>query len=209
MAEYHLLTLWRIEAPLEQVFEAVADTLSWPDWWPSVRGVEQTVNGNVDGIGNVRRYTWQGRPPYRIVFEVHATRIKKQVAIEGRAQGDLEGIGRWKFSRQGSISVVSYEWHVRSTRWWMNLIAPLARAVFIRNHAQIMSQGGKALARRLNAPRVKIENIDLMSITIRPRVTPRISAKADTLNTTANGRCSRQWFNGLGSQLHRSRRRPV
>jgi hypothetical protein len=176
MAEYHLLTVWRIEAPLEKVYAAIENSLCWPEWWPSVRKVEQTADGDEKGINSVRRYSWQGKLPYRVVFDVRATRIDKLVAIEGTAQGDLEGIGCWKFSRQGSISIVQYEWHVRSHRWWMNLIAPVARSIFIRNHEQIMSQGGKALAHLLSAPLAGQESTDLMAIPVAPRsVTRRVA----------------------------------
>jgi hypothetical protein len=47
----------------------------------------------------------------------------------------------------------------------MNLMAPVARAMFVRNHAQIMAQGGRALARRLNAPVPQQEHIDLSAST--------------------------------------------
>ena len=163
MAEYHLLTIWRIEAPLDEVYAAIEDSLRWPDWWPSVRKVEQLADGNARGIDSVRRYAWQGKLPYRVVFDVRATRIEHNVAIDGVATGDLDGSGHWRFSSQGKLSVVHYEWHVHSKRWWMNLVAPVARAIFVRNHAQIMVQGGKALARRLKAPLVGQENTDLMA----------------------------------------------
>jgi len=163
MAEYHLLTIWRIEAPLEDVYAVIENSLCWPDWWPSVRKVEQLAAGNTNGIDSVRRYVWQGRLPYRVVFDVRATRIEQNIAIEGIATGDLDGSGRWKFSSQGKLSVVYYEWHVHSKRWWMNLVAPVARTIFVRNHAQIMVQGGKALAQLLKAPLAGQENIDLMA----------------------------------------------
>jgi hypothetical protein len=79
------------------------------------------------------------------------------------AQGDLEGIGRWHFLNEGAVSVVRYEWHVRSTRWWMNLIAPFARSMFIRNHGVLMRQGAEGLARLLDAPLVSQESIDMMA----------------------------------------------
>ncbi len=167
MAEYHLLTVWRIEAPLQEVFAAIEDTLRWPDWWPSVRKVDQTFAGDARGIGSMRRYVWQGRLPYRVVFDVCATRIDDLAALEGVATGDLAGTGHWRFSSQGKLSIVHYEWRVHSKRWWMNLVAPLARAIFIRNHAQIMAQGGKALARLLKAPLVSQENIDLMALAVK------------------------------------------
>ena len=163
MAEYRLLTIWRFDAPLEVVFATIQDSLRWPEWWPGAQAVEQTAAGDANGINSVRRYAWQGELPYRIEFEVRTTRIEKEVAIEGSARGDLEGFGRWHFSRQGTVSVVRYEWHVRSTRWWMNVSAPLARSVFIRNHALVMEQGGKGLARRLGVALLGQENTDLMA----------------------------------------------
>ena len=101
MADYRLLTIWRIEAPLAAVYSAIQNSLGWPDWWPGVQKVEQVTAGDADGIDNVRRYFWKGTLPYRIVFDIRATRIENLVAIEGTAEGDLDGIGRWHFSRQG------------------------------------------------------------------------------------------------------------
>ena len=163
MAEYRLLTIWRIEAPLEAVYAAIHNSPHWPVWWPGVQKVEEVTAGDASGINSVLRYVWQGQLPYRMVFEVRATRIEKCVAIEGAVQGDLEGVGRWHFISEGAVSVVQYEWHVRSTRWWMNLIAPFARSMFIRNHGILMRQGAEGLARQLGAPLVAQESIDLMA----------------------------------------------
>lgn len=169
MAEYRLLTIWRIQAPLDEVYAAIHNSLRWPDWWPGVQKVEQVAAGDADGINSVWRYSWQGQLPYRVVFEVYATRIERLVAIEGTTRGDLEGIGRWHFSRQDAVSIVRCEWHVRSTRWWMNLIAPVARSMFIRNHARVMAQGGAGLARLLRSSLVGQETFDLMAKTVPPK----------------------------------------
>ncbi len=155
MAEYRLLTIWCIEAPLEDVYAAIHNALRWPDWWPGVQAVEQLAPGDANGVDSVLRYAWQGELPYRLEFEVCATRIEALVAIEG--------VARWHFSRQGPLSVVRYDWHVRSTRWWMNVLALLARSIFIRNHARLMAQGGEGLARLLDSPLIGQESIDLMA----------------------------------------------
>jgi len=162
VAEYHFLTIWRIEAPLTNVYAAILDALHWPDWWPGVQSVELLAAGDADAIDSVCRYSWKGKLPYELMFEVRATRIENLVAIEGIAQGDLEGAGRWTFSAQGAASVVRFEWHVRTTRWWMNLIAPLARSIFNSNHALAMRRGGEGLACLLGSPLAGIEHIDLM-----------------------------------------------
>ena len=48
----------------------------------------------------------------------------------------------------GATAVV-FEWRVRTTRWWMNLLAPLARPAFRWNHDRLMRAGGRGLAGRL------------------------------------------------------------
>jgi hypothetical protein len=163
VVEFRLLSIWHIKAPLEDVYAAIRDLLHWPDWWPGVREVALLKPGDGNGINSVWHASWQGQLPYRIQFDVRATRIEELVAIEGTAHGDLEGGGEWRFSRWGPVSVVRCEWHVRSNRWWMNLLAPLARSMFIRNHGRIMAQGGAALARRLKSPLMGQENIDLLA----------------------------------------------
>ena len=167
--EYRLLTIWRIDAPLEQVYAAIHDSPSWPGWWLGIRKVELLAPGDSDGVNSISRYSLRGCLPYRLVFEVCATRIEKEVAIEGLARGDLEGLGRWYFARKGAVSIVRCEWYVRSTRWWMNLIAPMARPLFIRNHEQIMARGAKGLARLLERPLLSQKSFDLMAKTAQKR----------------------------------------
>ena len=170
MAEFCLQSTWRIKAPLEDVYATVLDSLCWPDWWPGAEKVDVLASGDADGIGSVRRYAWQGKLPYRLVVDVRVTQIEPMVAIEGYAKGDLEGVGRWYFSSQGSVSVVCFEWHVRLTRRWMTLISPLARPAFIRNHALIMAQGGAGLARELQAPLLDKCTVDLQAKAALPMV---------------------------------------
>lgn len=45
MAEYRLLTIWLIKAPLEEVYAAIHNSLRWPDWWPGMQKVEEVAAG--------------------------------------------------------------------------------------------------------------------------------------------------------------------
>jgi len=163
MAEYHLLSTWQIEAPLDEVYGAIHDSLNWPEWWPGLQDVAERAPGDAGGIGSSRRYTWQGALPYVVEFEVRTTRIETLRHIEGLALGDLEGSGCWRFCQQGALCVVQFEWHVRTTKWWWRALEPLARPAFIRNHGLLMAQGAAGLAHRLDARLVSEENIDLLA----------------------------------------------
>lgn len=151
MAEFRFVTLWSIEAPLEAVCDAIEHSLDWPQWWQGVEQVEELAPGDARGIGSVRRYTWKGRLPYRLTFDVRVTRMEALTMVEGVASGEVEGVGRWSFIREGTVTIARYEWQVRITPLWMRAIAPFARPVFRWNHNVIMRQGGVGLAQRLNA----------------------------------------------------------
>lgn len=149
--DYRFVTIWHIEAPLEVVCEAIYDSLSWPQWWRSVEKVEELSSGDSGGVGSMRRYFWRGRLPYRLTFDICVSHLEPLARIEGVASGDVEGRGLWTFSVDGNVTVVRFEWQVRTTPVWMNWLAPLARPFFKWNHDTSMRQGGAALAHRLNA----------------------------------------------------------
>lgn len=151
MTEFHFVTVWRIEAPLPQVCDAISQCMHWPRWWKGVEKVEEIDLGDENGIGSLRRFTWRGRIPYRLTFDVRVIRIIPLNVVEGIASGQVEGVGCWCFSREGLITVVRYNWKVRTNQRWMNIIAPIARPLFKWNHNQVMRQGAEGIARLLNA----------------------------------------------------------
>jgi hypothetical protein len=158
MAEYRLLTVWRFDAPLEAVYAAVCEPLCWPEWWPDARDVEQLRAGTVDGVGRLFHCVWQGRLPYRLDFDLLTTRMEPPRFVEGEVVGDLEGCGRCAFAREGALTVVRHEWHVRTTRPWMNLLEPCVRPLFERNHAIAMRHAGAGLAARIGAHLLAVEH---------------------------------------------------
>jgi uncharacterized protein YndB with AHSA1/START domain len=157
--EYRFSTIWRIDAPVQEVWAAIHDSARWPEWWNNVERVDQLQAGSDQGVGAVQRYTWKGWLPYRLVFDMRVTRVDPLVALEGEASGDVEGAGRWSFSSDGrNLTVVRYDWCVHTNRAWMNALAPLLRPVFQWNHDAVMREGGAALARRLDARLLGIEH---------------------------------------------------
>lgn len=150
MAEYSFVTIWRHRAPIEAVYDAIADSLRWPEWWATVTRVVEIAPGDVaSGVGNVRRYTFKGSLPYTLSFDLEVTAMARPRTLAGRAAGELEGTGVWTLTEEDGLTVARYDWNVRTTRWWMNLLAPLARPVFKANHDIVMRAGAKGLCSRL------------------------------------------------------------
>jgi Polyketide cyclase / dehydrase and lipid transport len=151
MADYRFLTTWCIDAPIERVFEAIDDAASWPRWWKGVTRADLVEEGDADGVGRLWRFTWRSRLPYDLSFDSRVVRREPPHLLEGHADGELVGVGRWRLY-DGPGTAVVYEWNVRTAREWMNRAAPVARPLFAWNHNAVMRQGGEGLARLLGAP---------------------------------------------------------
>jgi hypothetical protein len=151
MSDYVFVTRWRIGAPIERVFTRIQDADGWPSWWRGVREVRVIEAGGSDGIGRVFRTTWRSRLPYDLTFNARTVRHEPPRAIEVRAFGELEGQGRWELSPEGEATDVTYHWTVAANKWWMRLLAPVARPLFRWNHDAIMRWGGQGLASVLGA----------------------------------------------------------
>ena len=151
MAQYRLASIWQLVAPIEKVWEAIYESRAWPEWWPYVASVVDIEAGDANGLGAVRRYTWRSRLPYRLTFDMQVTRVDRPYRLEGRTRGDLQGQGLWHLDTADGATRVRYDWSVTTTRFWMNLMAPLARPVFTWNHHIVMRAGGLGLAERVKA----------------------------------------------------------
>ena len=151
MSEYRFVTIWKIDSTLENVWDELYHSENWPRWWKGVLSVDKLAPGDENGVGTVSRYTWQSRLPYKLTFEMRATRVEPMSLLEGVALGDLDGKGIWRFSTDGPVTIARYDWNVRTTKWWMNLLAPIAGPIFKWNHNVIMNWGAQGLAKRLNS----------------------------------------------------------
>jgi hypothetical protein len=151
MATYTFVTIWAIDAPLEDVWNEIRHAELWPTWWRGVESVVELKRGDKSGVGSVHRYIWKSRLPYRLTFEMETVRVEPMSLIEGMATGELAGKGLWRFSPDGPVTIVRYDWEVQTTKLWMNLLSPLARPLFKWNHDVIMEWGAAGLKKRLAA----------------------------------------------------------
>jgi uncharacterized protein YndB with AHSA1/START domain len=152
MADYEFVSHWDIDSPVERVYSAIEDADSWPGWWRGVLSSVELTPGDADGIGSIRRTVWKSALPYKLEFDSEVVRIEKNKLIEVRAFGQLDGQGLWQLESDGdNKTLVRYDWTVKTTKPWMNLLSPLARPLFQWNHDIIMRWGDDGLKRYLAA----------------------------------------------------------
>lgn len=149
------MTGWRFRAPVDVVFDRLADIARYPQWWQGVRSTTRLKMGDDGGVGETWRQVWRSRLPYDLVFDTEVIRVARPNVIEVRATGELAGSGVWALTESGDITTVTYSWTVRTTRPWMNLLAPIARPIFKWNHDYAMANGGRGLALLLGAPQIQ------------------------------------------------------
>ncbi|MBB5533988.1 SRPBCC family protein [Rhizobium giardinii] len=147
--EFHLVTEWILDASVEDVWRVLNAPEAWPDWWPSVKQVDVLREGDQAGIGSVLRLRWSTALPYELTFEMQTARVEPLSTIEGRATGELEGIGRWTLRSEGSKCHVRYDWIVHVTKPWMVILSFILKPVFRWNHNIVMERGRRGLVRQL------------------------------------------------------------
>jgi hypothetical protein len=157
MADYHYVSTWQLQAPIEQVWAALNDLEHLPVWYAGVQQARELAPRRPSGRRPPVRYVIKGRLPLRLAFEATTTRSVPPRDQELRAEGELAGIGRWSLDQHGQVTTVRYHWEVRTTRPWMNLLAPLARPIFTWNSRGVLLEAGEGLARFLGVPLVAAE----------------------------------------------------
>jgi hypothetical protein len=132
-----------LDCERQVVWQALERVEDWPEWW---RGVQRVTE-----LEPERRYAiaWRSRIPYELEFEFTVRETDAPCSMIGDATGELTGTGHWRLFECQGVTAVTYEWNVRTTKAWMNLLAPVAKRIFDYNHNVVMRWGGEGLAARL------------------------------------------------------------
>jgi uncharacterized protein YndB with AHSA1/START domain len=148
-SQFNLVTDWRFPAPVEPIWAELMAPEQWPDGWRAVKRVTPIREGDAQGIGAERRFTWRTALPYELSFTMRAVRIEPMHLIEGIARGEIDGVGRWTLSPEGEGTLVRYTWEIALTKPWMRLLSPVLRPAFAWNHHVVMGWGEADLRQRL------------------------------------------------------------
>src|SRR6267142_4354586 len=101
MANYEFVTVWRVKAPIERVWELIYHSENWPEWWRGVEKVEKLKEGDANHVGALFRYTWKSKLPYQLIFDMETTRVEPMAIIDNGL--GRRGIGQATRHRPTSI----------------------------------------------------------------------------------------------------------
>lgn len=141
---------WELSAERESIWDALVDFQQWPQWWPALKKVVETIHGDPQGIGQRANAVWQGPLGYSLEMSIEAVERVEPDFLRGVASGDVVGEGLWRLeAKDDGWTSVAFNWDVRATKRWMVALAPVARPVFVAGHDKVMAEGARGLASHL------------------------------------------------------------
>ena len=131
-SEYVFIDEWDVDAPVEAVFEALADARTYPDWWGAVYlDVEADCPPQV---GCVSKHEFKGRLPYHLNTTSEIVRMDRPREFEVKVVGDLTGRGVWTLTSRNGRVHIRFDWRVLADRPLLRYLTPVLRPVFRWNH---------------------------------------------------------------------------
>jgi mannose-6-phosphate isomerase-like protein (cupin superfamily)/uncharacterized protein YndB with AHSA1/START domain len=131
--EYAFVDEWDVAAPAAAVYEALADTRTYPDWWRPVY-LDVEANGP-PAIGTVSHQHFKSRLPYHLRTRSRITRLEPGRRIEADVDGDLRGHGVWTVTATATGTHIRFEWTVHADRLLLRVLTPFVRPVLRANHS--------------------------------------------------------------------------
>ena len=151
MAHYMFETDWELTAPIEQVFEVLSHPEEFESWWPSVTTSALVSEGDADGVGARARYTIKSPLLYKMTFDVKTIEVERPNRLRMVVRGDLVGTGTFLLEPAGTGTRVRFNWHVATTKGWMNAAAMVAKTLLAWAHDRVMLEGCAEMADHLGA----------------------------------------------------------
>ena len=130
--EYVFVDEWDVDAPIEHVFDALADGRTYPQWWKPVY-IEVEADGPPQ-VGAVSSHYFQGRLPYKLRTTSRITRYERPHVVESDVDGDLRGHGIWTLTPRDGRVHVRFDWRVFADRPLLRYLTPVLRPAFRWNH---------------------------------------------------------------------------
>jgi uncharacterized protein YndB with AHSA1/START domain len=141
--EYVFLDSWDVDAPIEAVFDAIADARTYTDWWQPVY-LEAEADGPPE-VGRVCHMYFKGRLPYRLRTRSEIVRLEPPRLVEANVTGDLRGRGVWTLTPKNGGTHVEFDWRVYADRPLVRRLTPVLRPLFRWNHNWAIARATEGL----------------------------------------------------------------
>jgi uncharacterized protein YndB with AHSA1/START domain len=122
-----------VAAPAEQVFDALADARTYPEWWTPI--YREVLTDGPPQVGRASRQRFRAKLPYTLSTVSTIVALESPKRFEVEVTGDLRGHGVWTLTPHDDIVHVRFDWHVHADRTIIRVLTPILRPLFRWNHA--------------------------------------------------------------------------
>ncbi len=128
---------WAFDVPVEQLWATMADTSSYPTWFPWLHA-EQL--GPLEPE-TVARFRVDPPLPYALSLTVALARVEPCALVEGMVSGDLAGPARLEIGTDGPGSTARLTWSLDVRRPLLVVGERVARPVMVWGHDAVVRKG--------------------------------------------------------------------
>ncbi len=153
MRPYLFVDEWDVAAPPAAVFDAIADSRTYPDWWRPVY-LDVTSDGPPE-LGREFRHHFKGRLPYHLHTRSVIVELDPPRTVIADVDGDLRGRGTWTLTPTRHGAHVRFYWQVHADRELLRVLTPVLRPIFRWTHNWAIAraiEGLEPYAQRTGAP---------------------------------------------------------
>lgn len=143
MRTYDFRDEWQVDAPPARVWELIEQPRTYPLWWPIY--LDARLLEDKGPVGSVALLKFRVLLPYTLTITTTSTRSEAPHLLEGTVRGEIEGTWRWTLQPAGAGTHVVFEESVRTNRWILNLLGPIAHRLFALNHRIAARKGAQGM----------------------------------------------------------------
>ena len=129
---------WDVDAPQEIVFDAVADSRTYQEWF-TVPSIEIDAEGPPE-MGRITRARFKARLPLTFELTTRIVRLDRPHELDIEVEGDLGGKAVWTFTPHDGRVHVTFDWRSYPKRRLLRYLTPILRPLFRWNHRMAMRQ---------------------------------------------------------------------
>jgi uncharacterized protein YndB with AHSA1/START domain len=139
-SEYRFVDRWFVPGPVDEVYERIGDTLTYPSWWGDVF-VRVEGDGGPPRPGRHVRIVSRGYLPYLLRWEAEITTVDPPRGFAFTMTGDFVGAGSWSFEPSDGGTTATFDFRPRVEKPVVKYLTPLLRPLFRTNHTWAMRRG--------------------------------------------------------------------
>jgi uncharacterized protein YndB with AHSA1/START domain len=143
MRTYSFRDEWHVDASPARVWELVVEPRTYPLWWPIY--LEARLLEDKGPVGSVALLKFRVLLPYTLTITTTSTRSEAPHLLEGTVSGEIEGTWRWTLQPAAAGTQVVFEESVRTNRWILDLLGPIAHRLFAMNHRIAARKGAQGM----------------------------------------------------------------